>query len=332
MSDEFLTQLREDPRPVFEGQLRARLLALEEADPLPLERRVSSGRYAFAGVLGVAALAFPFTRPTVRAAAREFLDLFRVQRFAAVPVDPDRLARLDEKGMNLKTILGPQLEVLEPPVEPQAVATAQEASSLAGLQVRQPKLLPQKVTAAGVAVGRPGAFRVRLDVEKLRSLADALGVASADVPSAWDGASVEVHVPPVVILKYARSDGEFVLLQSRGPEVALPEGVDLARLGELGLQLSGMSATEARLFAHTIDWRSTLLVPIPAAGGNFKEVDVRGRKGLMVTSRGTTKAADGSTRPGRWRSVLLWAGDDRVFAASGPGHGIEVLEMAQSIE
>ena len=332
MSDEFLTRLREDPRPEFEGPLRARLRAIDEIDPLPLQRRASTGRYAFAGVFAVVALAFLFTLPPVRAAAREFLDLFRVQRFAAVPVDPDRLARLGQQGMNLKTILGPQLEVLEAPVEPEAVAGAQAASSLAGIDVRQPKLLPERVTASGVLVGRPGAFRVRLDVEKLRSLADALGVASADVPLAWDGATVEIHVPPVVILKYARSDGEFVLLQSRGPEVALPEGLELAQLGELGLRMSGMSATEARLFARTIDWRSTLLVPIPAAGGNFREVDVRGRKGLMVTSRGTTKAADGSERPGRWRSVLLWASADRVFAAAGPGHGVEVLEMAQSIE
>jgi hypothetical protein len=29
--------------------------------------------------------------------------------------------------------------------------------------------------------------------------------------------------------------------------------------------------------------------------------------------------------------VLLWADEDRVYAAAGPGHGLEVLEMAESI-
>lgn len=45
-------------------------------------------RPALAGGLALAAIAIAFTLPAVRAAAREFLDLFRVQRFAAVPGTP----------------------------------------------------------------------------------------------------------------------------------------------------------------------------------------------------------------------------------------------------
>lgn len=329
MSDEFLSGLREEPRPEFAEQLERRLREIEDVEPALAERRSWRGRPAFVGAFAAAAAALAFTLPPVRAAAREFLDLFRVQRFAAVPVDPERLARLEQKGMDLKSILGPQLEVLEPPVDPEAVPSTQAAAALAGIDVRLPRLLPEKTTAAGIAIGRPGAFRVRLDVAKLRSLAEALGAGSAEAPDSWDGTTVEVHAPPVVIMTYRRGDGEFVLLQSRGPSVELPAGVDIAQLGELGLQMSGMSAAEARLFARTIDWRSTLLVPIPAAGGNFREVEVRGSKGLMVSSRGTTKAADGSSRPGRWRSVLLWADQDRVYAAAGPGHGLEILEMIE---
>jgi hypothetical protein len=135
-----------------------------------------------------------------------------------------------------------------------------------------------------------------------------------------------------VALRYDRGGSRFVLMQSPGPEVALPDGVDLAELGALGLQMAGMSAEEARLFAARIDWRTTLLVPIPAEGGSFREVDVRGRKGLLVSGRQAEKTAeDGTKRPGRWHSVLLWADEDRVYAAAGPGHGLEVLEMAESI-
>jgi hypothetical protein len=122
-------------------------------------------------------------------------------------------------------------------------------------------------------------------------------------------------------------------MQSRGPEVALPEGVELEELGALGLQMAGMSAEEARLFAGRIDWRTTLLVPIPAEGSNFREVEVQGRKGLLVSGRHRAKPGpDGRTRRGSWNSVLLWADDDNVYAAAGPGHGIEVLQMAESIE
>jgi hypothetical protein len=297
-----------------------------------LSRRSWRARPLFAGAFAVALAAIAFTLPAVRATAREFLDLFRVQRFAAVPVDTERLARLEQQGMDLKSVLGPQIEVLEQPVKPEDVDGTQAASEMAGIDVRQPRLLPEKTAFAGVAVGRPGAFRVRLDVAKLRSLAEVMGADPAQVPDAWEGTTVEIHAPPVVILKYRRGDSEFVLLQSRVPSVELPPGLELAQLGELGLQMSGMSPAEARLFARTIDWRSTLLVPIPAAGGNFREVEVRGRKGLMVTGQPRIKNPDGSTRPGRWRSVLLWADPDRVYAAAGPSHGPEILQMAESIE
>ena len=182
-------------------------------------------------------------------------------------------------------------------------------------------------------MARPGAFRLHLDVEKLRSLAEVVGVEDPRVPGAWDGATLEIHAPPAVVMRYRRGESEFVLWQSRGPEVALPEGVDLADLGALGLEMAGMSAEEARLFAARTDWRSTLLVPIPAEGSNFREVEVQGGKGLLVSGRHEPKPdADGSRRRGRWRSVLLWSDEDRVYAAAGPGHGLEVLAMAQSLE
>jgi hypothetical protein len=331
MSDEFLHGLREEPRAEFADELERRLRAIEMAERERASRPLARLRPALAGGLALLALAAAFVLPPVRAAAREFLDLFRVQRVAAIPVDTERLARLEQGGLDLKGLVGSQVEVIDPAVAPQAVGSAEQAGALAGVAVLQPATLPRGASPAGVLVGRPGAFRVRLDVAKIRSLAVAVGAEDAQVPDAWQGAVLEVHASPVVALRYKRGESEFVLLQSRGPEVALPEAMDLAELGAVGLQLAGMSAGEARSFARNIDWRSTLLLPIPAQGGSFREVEVQGRKGVLVTSRDERRQSDGTTRPGRWRSVLLWADEDRVYALAGPGHGVEILEMAQSL-
>jgi hypothetical protein len=333
MSDDFLSRLREEPRPELAEGLGRRLAEIDRTETERRTRRRSTLRPAFAGALVVVAIAAAFTLPPVRAVAREFLDLFRVQRFAAVPVDTERLERLHEGGVDLKALVGDQIEVLEEPQEPEAVESLELASALAGVDALEPAAPPQDSSFAGFAVARPGAFRVHLDVEKLRDLAEAVGVEDPRVPSAWEGATMEIHAPPAVVMRYQRETSEFVLMQSRGPEVALPEGVDLAELGALGLEMAGMSAEEARLFAARIDWRSTLLVPIPAEGGNFREVEVRGRKGLLVSGRHEPRTqADGTIRRGGWHSVLLWSDEDRVYAAAGPGHGLEVLEMAQSLE
>lgn len=331
MSDDFLHGLREEPRAEFATRLARRLDAIgAEAHERPAHPLVRL-RLALATGSAIALLAAGLTLPAVRAAAREFLDLFRVQRVAAVPVDVERLSRLSDQGVDLKAIVGSQVDTIEPPVAPESVAGPEAAAALAGVAVKLPAQLPKGAALAGVSVARPGAFRVRFDVSKLRSLAAALGAEGAEVKDAWQGAVLEVHAPPVVTLRYTRGESDFLLMQSRGPEVALPDPIELEELGALGLQLAGMSVAEARIFAERIDWRSTLLLPIPAQGGSFREVEVQGRRGVLVTSREPVRQADGTTRPGRWRSVLLWADEDRVYAIAGPGHGVEILEMAQSL-
>jgi hypothetical protein len=331
MSEEFLQGLREEPRPEFARRLALRLDELEATERERATRPLARLRPLAAGGFLVAVLAAAFTLPPVRAAAREFLDLFRIQRVAAVPFDAERLARLDQSGVDLKALVGSQVEVIDPAAPPEPVDNAEAAAALVGVALKQPSQMPQGASLAGMAVGRPGSFRVRFDVEKMRSLAQALGAEEAQVPDAWQGAIVEVHAPPFAAIRYTRGTSEFLFFQSRGPELALPDGIELEQLGTLGLQLAGMSASEARTFARSIDWRSTLLLPIPAQGGSFREVEVQGRKGVLVTAREPDRQVDGETRRGRWRSVLLWADAERVYALGGPGHGVELLEMAQSL-
>ena len=123
MSDDFLSRLREEPRPEFKDRLEGRL---REIDAREHERRSAPSSYrrfapAFAGAALAAALAFAFTLEPVRAAARDFLDLFRVKRFAAVPVDPQRLARLAEGGVDFKALVADQVQVVVAPQPPEAV-------------------------------------------------------------------------------------------------------------------------------------------------------------------------------------------------------------------
>jgi hypothetical protein len=149
-------------------------------------------------------------------------------------------------------------------------------------------------------------------------------------------------MPPVLITRYERpaADGlpptpesAYVLVQARAPEIELPEGVDLATLGRLGLRVAGLSAEEALSFSRQIDWRSTLLVPVPMNGASYREVDVRGRTGLLVAAQAPARPApDGSPRRGTWHAVLMWSEGGDVYALHGPGNGLSLLEMAQTLE
>jgi hypothetical protein len=343
VSDDFLSRLREEPRPEFKDRLEGRL---HEIDARERERRQAPSPYrrfvpTLAGASLVAALALAFTLEPVRAAAREFLDLFRVKRFAAVPVDPARLERLAKSGLDFKSLVADQIEVVVAPQEPEVVGSPEAGAAVAGITARQPSILLRQAELAETTVGRLGSFRVRLDTAKLEALALAAGADEIEIPAWWNGLTIDVEGPPVLAMRYARpvapgdarpaGDPGYVLLQSTIPQVDLPEGFDLATLGRLGLRVSGMSAEEALSFSRAIDWRTTLLVPVLVQGGTFREVDVAGEKGLLVSYEPPVPATDGAARRPRQQSLLLWSTADQAFAITGPGGGMELLEMAQSI-
>ena len=114
MSDDFLSRLREEPRPEFAGRLEERL---REIDARERERRLAPGPFrrfapALAGASLVAALAFAFTLEPVRAAAREFLGL---------PLDQLFSLRQDHGSVNIvratrHTDGPPSIEAVEPDI------------------------------------------------------------------------------------------------------------------------------------------------------------------------------------------------------------------------
>jgi hypothetical protein len=291
----------------------------------------------------VAALALAFSLEPVRAAARGFLDLFRVKRFAAVPVDPQRLERLAKAGLDFKSLVADQVQVIVAPEKPEVVASPEAGAVEAGIVAGLPTVLPRRTELVEAAVGRPGRFRVQIDTAKLEALALAAGADEIEIPAWWNGLAVDVEAPPVLVTRYARTvdvgegrpprDDAFLLFQSAIPQVDLPEGFDLAILGRLGLRVAGMSAEEALSFSRAIDWRATLLVPVPVQGGTFREVEVSGRRGLLVTVQPPPRTSpDAPAR--RAQALLLWSTDEEVFALQGPAMrdgGVEILEMAQSI-
>ena len=277
----------------------------------------------------------------MRAAAREFLDLFRVKRFAAVPVDPRGSSGSRRAGSTSRAWSPTRCRSWWPRSRRRRWTAPRPAPCGPGSPPQLPAALPARTELAEAKLSPAASFRVQVDTGKLEALALAAGADEIEIPAFWNGATIDVEVPPVLGVRYARKvdaagaalprEDSFVLLQSAIPQVELPEGFDLATLGRLGLRLAGMSATEALSFSRAIDWRSTLLVPVPVQGGTFREVEVSGHKGLLVTFQPPAPADASAPRP-RAQGLVLWSTDDKVMALQGPGsaEGIDLLEMAQS--
>lgn len=321
MNDDFLYGLRQDPSPEFARRLKGRL---REVDIEPRARVLPLWLTRFAvPAASVAAVAFAFTFPSVRAGAQAFLDLFRVSSFVAVAFDPARLRELDSTGLDLPRMLGEQVEVLTEQAPPVSYASPQEAGAAAGIRIYAPTWLPPDLELKSTYVIGESAFRFTASTANLRQLLDAFAIDDVVIPEGIDGQEASVRVPAVVQMNFEAGPRRATLTQSRSPDVSFPAALDLPALAEISLRILGLDRSEAYRIAQTVDWRTTLLVPIPATVASFREVNVQGQPALLIQS---------TERVQPIQNVLLWSFQDNVYALRGTLRADALLEMAQSLQ
>ena len=292
-------------------------------------------RYASALVLILAlVLAFPSTR----ALAGELLNLFRVQQVAVVPVDFTGLEQLTGDGVlgnQFTELISNSVTIGREPGEPVAAANAAEASQLAGFNVR----VPEGTNPSQIYVSDSAAFTFTVDRAKAQALLDQAGRGDLVLPESVDGAEISVNIPKAVSVGYGTcpkpeadsSETEeqrypdcVILAQIPSPSVSAPTDLDINQLAQIGLEFTGMSAEEAANFTSTVDWTSTLVVPIPSNAANYEQVTVDGVTGTLIG------------RPSREGEpttfALFWVKDEIIYAISGRGtNSGQAVEMANSL-
>jgi hypothetical protein len=82
-----------------------------------------------------------------------------------------------------------------------------------------------------------------------------------------------------------------------------------------------MSPDEAAHFSSNIDWTTTLVIPIPLYGTQYKELPVDGVTGTLILTEGEI-----------YQYLLMWVKDGMIYALSGPGDSSTALSIAASIE
>ena len=178
------------------------------------------------------------------------------------------------------------------------------------------------------------AARITINTAGLQAVLDTLGLPDVELPQGLDGQTATVRVPPVVTQTFVNRDfvgrsGEVIersvhVIQAQSPDVSFPAGVDLSKLAYAGLRVLGMSRDEAYRMSVTIDWRTTLIVPVPAKAVAYRPINVAGNEGLLIEG-----LAAGETLPG---GVLMWSAGGETFAVAGSVSGEELLEIAQTLQ
>jgi len=290
---------------------------------------------------GLAMLALILAFPSTRAFAGELLNLFRVQQVAVVSVDFTGLEQLTGDGAlgnRFTELVSSSVEMTDEPGDPVEAADAAQASELAGFTVR----VPQGMEPSQIYVSDGGAFALTVDQKKVQALLDEAGRSDLVLPDSVDGARVSVNIPASVSVGFGTcprpGTGEsgnheqsiterrypdcVILAQIPSPVVNAPADVDVAQLAQIGLEFTGMSPEEAAAFTDTVDWTSTLVVPIPRRGSSYEQVSVDGVTGTLIQ-----RSSDETPQ-----FALLWVKDGIIYAISGLGtNSQQAIEMANSL-
>jgi hypothetical protein len=292
-------------------------------------------RYAAVAAL---LLALIVAIPATRALADQVLNLFRVQQVTVVPVDFTGLQQLNGNGalgQQFSALISSSITMKEKPEAPVTASDAADASQKAGFTVR----LPQNETSSRLSVQNQAAFDVTVERQKAQALLDEAGRSDLVLPQDIDGAVISVTVPASVRSDYgtcpdptaeARPSGSMarnfpdcmILSEIPSPTVDAPANVDVAKLAQIGLEFTGMTSEQAAAFTQSVDWTSTLVVPIPKNAATYEQVQVDGVTGTLIQ-----RPADDAPQ-----FVLVWVKDGIVYSIGGLGSDSQrAIDMANAM-
>ena len=270
-----------------------------------------------------------------RAIANTFLGLFRVEQVRIVEISVQNMPGQLGSSSQFEYIMSNDVHIQERG-EPQEVSSPEEASALAGIPIRLPTQIEGQETLE-VLPGGDVTFNV--DLEQIRTVLRDIGRADIELPDSLDGATVFVDIQAGIQAKYGECEFDLeehlkshqtargldctTFLQIPSPTVSAPPGLDIVQIGEAFLQVTGMSPEEAADFARSVDWTTTLIIPVPRYGSEHEEVQVDGVTGTLIQQYGY-KMDDGY--------LLIWVKDGILYALSGPGDSTAALEIASSLK
>jgi hypothetical protein len=306
---------------------------------IPMLKKIfmsTSVRYAAIVAL---VLALIVSIPATRALADQLLNLFRVEQVTVVPIDFTGMQELTGNsalGKQISELVSSSISMEKKPGQPVTAADASDASQKAGFTVR----LPQNATSTRISVLGNAAFTFTIDRSKAQALINEGGRNDLVLPDSIDGAVISVTIPASVQADYgscpdpstydsaqrgsmSRQYPDCVILSEiPSPTVNAPANVDVAQLAQIGLEFTGMSSDQAAAFTKSVDWTSTLVVPIPKNAATYQQVAVDGVTGTLIQ-----RPADDAPQ-----FVLIWVKNGIVYAIGSLGtNSQQAIDMANSL-
>jgi hypothetical protein len=306
------------------------------------ESSATRWRLLFAGVLAIALVVVFFSIPAGRNLAGRFFRSLRMQKVQAVNVD---LSSFTDPNANpalhqMVTQMISDKVVVTVNEQDQPASDAAAANQLAGFPVR---LLSARKDPPKLVVAGRHAMNLTVDRARVQAIFNESGHPDIVLPQSLDGATVAVEIPRAVQAQYGTCPGPtnaiannltgpppattqysdcVRLREGPSPVVNVPSGLDVGRLAQIGLEVAGMSPTQAQDFLQTVDWKSTLSLSVPRFLRSYQAVKVAGTQGTLLSMAG--RRGPGYT--------LVWAENGIAYSLTGFGDSGQAVALADSLK
>jgi hypothetical protein len=193
-------------------------------------------------------------------------------------------------------------------------------------------------------------MQMKLNRDRIQSILNEAGRSDLQIPQSVDGATVGVRLPAGVMAMYGNcgdvasrmtnpatgkrspsSDGPSVqhadascvsLVELPSPIVSAPQQIDPAQIAQVALQFLGMSANDAANFTQTVDWTSTLVLPVVRGKSTYEQVRVSGDEASLLRPANQKQSG---------HFTLMWVDNGIVFALNGTGDDATAINLASQL-
>jgi hypothetical protein len=91
----------------------------------------------------------------------------------------------------------------------------------------------------------------------------------------------------------------------------------------VALQFLGMSANDAASFTQTVDWTSTLVLPVVRGKSTYEQVHVNGNDAALLRPVNGAESA---------RFSLMWVDNGIIFNLNGTGDDTTAINLASQLQ
>ena len=274
-----------------------------------------------------------------RSWTQRVLAMLRVEKVTVVPLDLKFDTNSDTQAL-IRKVISDEVTVTLSAGKPHFVEDASQATQMAGFPVRTITDLKE---APKIGVVGEQAYIMKLDQGRLQSIIDSIGKSDLQVPESVNGQVIAVHVPKSVFLRYGNcpdkhpgskpgdenqnppygSAGCTIFAEIPSPIVSVPPELNIGQLFQIALQVGGMSPEEAQAFSSKVDWKSTLVVPIPRGASSYSEEQVDGVTGNLILAKGRRGQGPEYT--------LIWVKNGIIYSIHGSGGPDEARAVARAL-